>query len=82
MSKCKFCPICNVKFCPKKGRSVKMSNVSVTLSVPLGKKLTSFCEERNIMTGEKYYRVPDYNRAIVYLLDEYKKRTKKVKVKG
>ncbi len=81
MSKCKFCPKCNVRFCPKKGKSVQMSKVSVTLSVPLSRKLTGFCEENDIMTGEKYYRVPDYKTAIVHLLDEHLKRTKKVKGK-
>ncbi|MFH1753969.1 MAG: hypothetical protein ABH875_07275 [Candidatus Omnitrophota bacterium] len=81
MSKCKFCPKCDVKSCPKKGRADQTSKKSVTLSAPLSRKLTSFCEENNIMTGEKYYRVPDYNSAIMHLLDARPKKEKKTRGK-
>jgi hypothetical protein len=56
-----------------------MSKISVTLSLSLSKKLTNFCKKRKIMSGEKYYRVPDYNSAISFLLDGYLKKMRKSK---
>ena len=56
-----------------------MSKVSITLSSSLSKKLTNFCKKKKIMSGEEYYKVPDYNSAISYLLDGYLKKTRKSK---
>ncbi|MBN1871059.1 MAG: hypothetical protein JW800_00640 [Candidatus Omnitrophica bacterium] len=53
-----------------------MSNVTITLTAALDRRLTDFCKREKIMKGEKYYRVPDYNSAISVLLDGYLKKRK------
>ncbi|MFH1867775.1 MAG: hypothetical protein ABH843_02275 [Candidatus Omnitrophota bacterium] len=77
MGACDFCFICNKKYCPKQGKSMPMTRDSITLSVSLSKRLKDFCLKKKITSGEKYYRVPDHNAAISFLLDEYSKNEKR-----
>ena len=76
---CGFCHICDLTHCPKKGRSEVMSLKHVSLSTAPHKKLQKFCENKGFMRGEDYYKVPDYNAALLFLLDEYAKRLKRKK---
>lgn len=50
-----------------------ISKKTITLPLALSKRLTAFCKTNKIMRGEEYYRIPDYNSAISFLLDEYSK---------
>jgi hypothetical protein len=74
MGGCDFCYICDKRYCPKEGKSMPASRESITLSVPLHKRLKAFCIKKKIMRGEEYYKVADYNSAISFLLDAYLKR--------
>jgi hypothetical protein len=58
-----------------------MSKESITLSVSTSKRLSDFCRKKKIMSGERYYRVPDYNSAISLLLKEHPKKKKKTRNK-
>ena len=74
MSKCEFCPTCDTKRCPKKGAPDGQAKISVTLNASLRGRLSDFCAKNGIMSGEKYYRVPDFCSAISLLLDKEDKR--------
>jgi len=54
-----------------------LAKESITLGLSLGKRLKDFCKKNKIMSGEKYYKVPDYNAAITFLLDEHVKQNKR-----
>ena len=71
MSQCDFCDVCRPKRCPKEGKLKPESVMHINLSVTTAKKLEKLCKDKNIMRGEKYYKVPDYDKAVLYLLKKY-----------
>ena len=48
-----------------------VSRKQFSISAALSDALDKFCEKQGFMHGEEYYRVPDYNYAISFLLEEY-----------
>ena len=77
MSNCGFCEVCNIKRCPKKGLSKPVSMQQISLYPALYKRLQKFCEKKDFVRGEDYYKVADFNTAVSFLLKEHSKKRKK-----
>jgi len=74
MSGCDFCVKCNPKRCPKKGKGGLFPTGYLALTPRLCKMLDALCKSKRFMCGEEYYKIPDYNAAILFLLNKHYKR--------